>query len=95
MYRLLHDPSVCVFMYGQATESRWTWSRIHIIWFWPINTLYNQSGLVVPLLSSPLPEQYEQEYNTRTDEDEFTDLPDLVPLSDEDDVEEEECEIVN
>ena len=23
MYILLHDPSVCVFMYGQATESRW------------------------------------------------------------------------
>ena len=23
MIRLLHDPSVCVFMYGQATESRW------------------------------------------------------------------------
>ena len=20
---VLHDPSVCVFMYGQATESRW------------------------------------------------------------------------
>ena len=23
VYILLHDPSVCVFMYGQATESRW------------------------------------------------------------------------
>ena len=23
MHMLLHDPSVCVFMYGQATESRW------------------------------------------------------------------------
>ena len=23
MYILLHDPSVCLFMYGQVTESRW------------------------------------------------------------------------
>ena len=23
MYTLVHDPSVCVFMCGQATESRW------------------------------------------------------------------------
>ena len=23
MHTLLHGPSVCVFMYGQATESRW------------------------------------------------------------------------
>ena len=26
MYILLHDPSVCVFMYGQATESRWVYT---------------------------------------------------------------------
>ena len=26
MHMLLHDPSVCVFMYGQATESRWVTS---------------------------------------------------------------------
>ena len=57
-------------------------------------TLNVLSGLIVPLLS-PLPEQHEQEYNTMTNEDEFTCLSDLVPLSDEDDVEEEECETVD
>ena len=31
MYILLHDPSVCVFMYGQATESRWVLELIIII----------------------------------------------------------------
>ena len=58
--------------------------RSPIIWLWPMTTLDRQSVLVGLL------EQHEQEYNTMTDKDEFTDLPDLVPISDANDVEEEE-----
>ena len=63
--------------------------RSPIIWLWPMTTLDRQSVLVGLLLPSLL-EQHEQEYNTMTDKDEFTDLPDLVPISDANDVEEEE-----
>ena len=48
------------------------------IWIGPM-TILNVDSLVFSL-----PEQHEQDYNTMTDEDEFADLPDLVPLSDED-----------
>ena len=34
MYMLSHDPSVCVFMYGQATESRWVKSPLVLKYMW-------------------------------------------------------------
>ena len=42
MYILLHDPSVCVFMYGQATESRWVNSQ-------KMKLKYNSGTQYVPL----------------------------------------------